>query len=125
MNKVNSIEDIQELKKKRNKPCQDYLGNTYPSIKDMCEHYNISPETLKRRIRVYHLSLKEALTRPVKHTGGIRCKDHLGHIYKSKAKLCEHYKISRKLFEYRITHGYTLEEALTLPPKTNKPDRNT
>ncbi len=62
MKKINSVMDIQELKKKRNKPCQDHLGNQYSSIKEMCEHYNIN----------------------------------------------------RKLFEYRINHGYTLEETLTL-----------
>ena len=116
MRRINSTVDIQESKKKRNKPCQDHLGNQYSSIKEMCEYYNIVPETFRRRLRVFHLSLEEALTQPVKPNGGNRCKDHLGHIYKSKSKMCEHYNISRKLFEYRINHGYTLEEALTLPP---------
>lgn len=121
MKRINSAEDIQELKKKRNKPCQDRLGNHYSSIKEMCAYYNIVPETLNRRMRVFHLSLKEALTQPVKPNGGKHCKDHLGHIYKSKSKMCEHYNISRKLFEYRINHGYTLKEALTLPSVTKKP----
>ena len=40
----------------------------------------------------------------------------------SRTKMCENYGINRKLFEYRIKNGYTLEEALTLPPK-EKPAR--
>lgn len=42
--------------------------------------------------------------------------------YKSRTKMCENYGIDRKLFEYRIKNGYTLEEALTLPSK-EKPVR--
>ena len=105
-----------------NTPCQDHLGNIYPSIKDMCKVYNINPETYSRRIKVYHMSVAEALTNPVKHNSGMRCQDHHGKYYKSRTKMCENYGIDRKLFEYRIKNGYTLEEALTLPPK-EKPAR--
>ncbi len=105
------------------KPCQDHHGNNYPSIKDMCKAYNINPESFTRRIKVYHMPLEEALTRPVKHNGGIRCTDHNGQTYKSRTKMCEHYGVDRKLFEYRINNGYTLEEALTLPPKGKKTAR--
>lgn len=85
-----------------NTPCQDHLGNIYPSIKDMCKVYNINPETYSRRIKVYHMTVAEALTNPVKHNGGMRCQDHHGKYYKSRTKMCENYGINRKLFEYRI-----------------------
>ena len=99
-------------------PCSDHLGNIYGSIKAMCEHWNIKPETYSRRIKVYHMSVEEALTRPVKANGGVRCSDHLGERYYSVTSMCRHYNIDRKLFEYRVSHGWTLENALTTPPRS-------
>lgn len=106
------------------KPCTDHLGNKYPTIKEMCKIYGLNPETYSRRINVYHMSVAEALTRPVKHNGGIRCQDHHGRCYKSRTRMCERYGIDRKLFEYRISHDWSLEDALTTPPKTEKPARD-
>ena len=57
------------------KKCTDHLGNEFPSIKEMCSHWGIQPETYTRRIKVYHLSVEEALTRPVKPNGGQSCRD--------------------------------------------------
>lgn len=106
-----------------NIPCKDHLGNSYPSIKEMCKVYSINPETYSRRVKVYKMSVAEALTRPVKHNGGQQIRDHKGILYKSRTRMCEQYGIARKVFEYRITHGWSLEEALTTPTKTNKPAR--
>lgn len=102
---------------KHDKPCKDHLGNDYPSIKSMCAHWKIQPETYTRRRNVYGLSLKEALTRPVKHNGGQRCSDHIGKKYRSRTSMCRYWNIDRKLFEYRISHGWSLEDALTRPRK--------
>jgi DNA-binding transcriptional regulator YhcF (GntR family) len=108
-------------KTSHNIPCKDHLGNKYPSIKDMCKVYGVNPETYSRRIKVYKMTVEEALTRPVKRNGGQQIRDHKGTLYKSHTRMCEHYGISRKLFEYRIAHGWSLEAALTTPPKTRKP----
>ena len=97
-------------------PCSDHLGNIYGSIKSMCTHWNISPETFTRRIRVCHLSLEEALTRPVKHNGGLKCTDHLGEEFFSVTSMCKHWGVARNLYEYRISHNWSLEEALSTPP---------
>ena len=103
------------------KACVDHLGNKYSTIKDMCKTYGINPETYSRRFNVYHMSVSEALTRPVKRNGGVRCYDHRGRSYKSRTQMCEHYGIDRKLFEYRINQNWSLEDALTIPPRTDKP----
>lgn len=97
------------------KKCTDHLGKEYPSIKEMCSHWGIQPETYTRRIKVYHLSVEEALTHPVKPNGGQACRDHQGTRFRSRTLMCEHWNMDRKLFEYRISHGWSLEDALTKP----------
>lgn len=44
-------------------------------------------------------------------------KDHLGCEYKSVQEMCKHYHISVQTYYYRINHGYSLEQALTLNKK--------
>ena len=95
--------------------CTDHTGTTYSSIKEMCAHWGIHPETYTRRIRVYHMSAEEALTTPVKPNGGQACRDHLGTRFRSRSRMCDHWNIDRKLFKYRISHGWSLEDALTKP----------
>ncbi len=102
------------------KPCSDHEGTLYPNIKSMCAHWNIRPETYSRRITVYKMSQEEALTRPVKPNGGIVCYDHLGEKYYSMTSMCEQWGIPRKLYEYRVSHGWTQERALTTPPRSTK-----
>ncbi len=101
-------------------PCKDHLGNRYPNIQSMCRKYDIHPETYTRRINVYHMSLEEALTRPVKPNGGQSCRDHNGRFFKSRTSMCEYWDIDRKLFEYRISHGWSLEDSLTKPRRRLK-----
>jgi len=98
---------------KHDKSCVDHQGKKFPSIKSMCAYWGILPETFTRRINVYGLSLEDALTRPVKPNGGQRCFDHNGKKYRSRSMMCRHYNIDRKLFEYRLSHGWSLEDSLT------------
>ena len=102
---------------KHDKPCTDHLGNHYPNIKSMCAHWHIRPETFSRRRTVYGMSLEEALTRPVKHNGGLWCTDHTGEEFRSRTEMCRFWNIDRKLFEYRISQGWSLEDALTRPKR--------
>ena len=99
-------------------PCSDHLGNILGSIKSMCAFWNIRPETYSRRIKVYNMTVKEALTRPVKPNGGVRCHDHLGNTYYSINEMCSYYGINHKLYKYRISHGWSQKAALTQPPKS-------
>ena len=99
------------------KPCCDHLGNVYGSIKAMCAFWNIHPETYSRRIKVYNMTIEEALTKPVKPNGGVKCQDHLGNTFYSINEMCSHYRIAHKLYEYRISHGWSQKEALTKPSR--------
>ena len=61
------------------------------------------------------MSVEEALTHPVKPNGGQACSDHEGTRFRSWSLMCEYWHIDRKLFEYRISHGWSLEDAITRP----------
>jgi len=100
----------------RKKPSVDHLGNYFDSIKSMCKHWNVPYEAYTRRVKIRGWSVEKALTSPVKHNGGIYCTDHNGKKYKSITKMCKRYNISRKQYCYRISHGWTQEEALTTLP---------
>ena len=102
------------------KPCFDHQGNIFGNIKSMCAHWHVKYETFSRRINVYHMSLEDALTRPVKHNGGLRCSDHLGEDFRSISSMCDHWGIDRKVYEYRLAHNWSQEEALSTPPGTHK-----
>lgn len=108
-----SIKEILSTPKKINPAnsheCYDYLGNKYSSIKEMCEHYNVSPSTYRSRIN-YGYSLKEALT-------GQRIFDHLGNGYLDVKSMCDAYGLKRSTYESRISKGWSLEKALTFKIK--------
>ena len=105
--------------KVHDKPCKDHQGNEYPNIKAMCERWGIQPATFSRRLKVYGLTLEEALTRQVKPNGGQRCNDHMGKRFRSRSMMCRYWNIDRKLFEYRIGQGWSLEDALSRPRRNH------
>lgn len=49
--------------------------------------------------------------------------DHKGNKFPSRKKMCDYWKVSYEAFQKRIKNGWTLEQALTLPPdsKINGP----
>ena len=108
------------MKKSHDIPCFDHEGNIYDNIKSMCSFWHIRPETFTRRMNVYGMTLEDALTRPVKPNGGLQCTDHCGEKFFSVTSMCKYWGISRKVYEYRISHGWTQEEALTKPSRLKK-----
>ena len=105
------------MKKSHDIPCFDHEGNIYDNIKSMCSFWHIKPETFTRRMNVYGMTLEEALTRPVKPNGGLQCTDHCGEKFFSVTSMCKYWGIGRKVYEYRISHGWTQEEALMIPSR--------
>ena len=100
-----------------NKKCTDHLGNTYNSVKEMCQHYNVKAETYKRRLRAGYTQ-EQALTgeevqygRPHRETK--KCTDYLGNTYNSVIEMCQHYNVKVDTYKYRLRAGYTQEQALT------------
>ena len=66
------------------KKCKDHTGREFPSIKAMCEFWNIPPETFRRRMAVYGYPLEKALSMPLKSNSNNLCYDHLGAEFRSK-----------------------------------------
>lgn len=101
-----------DRQKEWNGSCQDYLGNWYDSLKDMCEAHNISVATFKDRLKD-GWDLKGCLTGENATGGSKKCQDHLGNMYPSYVKMCEHWGISYGLFMGRLQNGWSIEDALT------------
>jgi hypothetical protein len=95
----------------------DHLGNEYKSMQAMLDHYGISYVPFMYRLQIMKLSLEEALTRPMNSNlaTAIKCKDHLGNVFESKAAMCDHWHIPRTVFFRRQRQGWSLERSLTTP----------
>lgn len=94
--------------------CEDHLGNSYNSKKEMCEHWGIPTDTFISRIK-HGWTVEAALTTPVNKSTVYNKEDHLGHIFASKKEMCEHWGISVSSFDERIKKGWTLQKALETP----------
>ena len=92
------------------KPCQDHLGNNYPTISEMLESYKIEPSIYYKYCKT--MSFEEILE---KYNPLVDATDHLGKKYRSRRAMCKAYNINDKTFLDRITNGMSLEDALTLP----------
>lgn len=131
---------IGEPRRNNGKMVSDHLGNTYSSIKEMCNAYSVKDSTYQYRIRNGY-TVEEALTgnrkklvppsplkvlevekqklekkseTPKKPENSII--DHLGNQYGSTLEMCQAYGIRVDTFKYRMKHGSSLEEALTRVP---------
>ncbi len=115
------------MKKQKNsywdhsKPCKDHLGNKYPTLTAMATAYGLTDACLSRRLNIYHFPLEKALTTPTRNSPK-PIYDHKGNWFKSVSELAEHYHIDRKTLTYRLSHGWTMEEALSTPAG-EKPSR--
>lgn len=91
---------------------KDHLGNSYPSMQAMAEHYGISKETFLKRYKT--MSLKDALT-SFKHY------DHEGNGFNSIEDMCKFWGISVNLYESRHnTHHWPLKDSLERPAQAYK-----
>ncbi len=95
---------------------KDHLGNTFTTIDDMCQFWNISKKQYMINIR-NNCSIEKALTTVTTWTV---CKDHLGNIYKSINEMARTYGTNKTTIRSRIELGWTLKEILTKPQKIVK-----
>ena len=105
-------------------PIKDHLGNTYSSIRKMCDAYGINHATYQCRIK-QGWSQKDALTiKPgsiLFNKGSSRTvSDHLGNRYASMAEMCRAYNIPSRTLKDRLKRGFSLEEALTMDKQCGK-----
>lgn len=97
---------------------KDHKNNTFKTIKDLCQHYNLPRHIYKYRME-RNWSLKDALEtplyeRPIKYSKN-PASDHLGNDYPSCNAMCQHYDIDMYLYKRRIKKGWSKEKALTTP----------
>lgn len=102
---------------------KDHLGNEFPSVSRMCEHYCMPVSTYINRIS-RGWTLEQALTErhdttARKHGYKKLWTDHKGNTYKSVGEMCAAYNITEKIFwsRKRICK-WPLEKILTEPLQT-------
>lgn len=96
------------------KVCRDHLGNEFPTMCAMCEHWGISKVVFTSRIR-QGWDTERALTEPVlkRRKKSKPCYDHLGNEFRNVMEMCKHYGVMRTAFYERLHEGHSLEEALS------------
>ena len=97
----------------------DHQGKIFQSQKAMAEHWGIKPLMYSDRIR-NGWTKEEALTIPPggRRDGknGKKCCDHEGREFSSCRLMAEYWHISPKILSKRQRSGWSLKDALTLPP---------
>ena len=108
---------IKKVTTRKKVPVYDHMGNIFPSLKALCQHYGINKTTLRERLKAMPLS--DALILPInskKTPSKYRCKDHTGREYVSMTSMCKVYGTPLSTFLDRIHKGWTMERSLTQPP---------
>ena len=99
----------------------DGKGNVFDTVYEMCIFYGITERAYQERIK-NGWTIEKTLTTPVKRIKPTPCTDHRGRTYASVAQMCQRYGIGYYTYDYRIKHGWTMEEALTTPAGRKKPE---
>lgn len=100
----------------------DHLGQHFSSIREMCNYWNIKPGTYANRIR-RGFSIKDALMTPVnkkQFNHRISKNKTIRNSYETINDMCISYNIKPATVYHRLSKGWTLEDALTIPVKTPK-----
>lgn len=87
----------------------DHLGNTFHSISECADCYEIPMKTLSYRLN-HGWSIEKALLTPVKSK---LITDHVGQEFSNAKMMCKHWNISYELYRSRIRDGWSVEDALT------------
>ena len=107
--------NLEDYKKKEiSSDITDHLGNVFKSKSAMLEHYGVSREVFKSRLKRGD-TLEQAL-RPVNSQ---KTFDYLGNEFPSLGAMLEHYNISYDTYYRRVSKGYSLERTLTKEVNSN------
>ena len=117
---IDGVDETTEIKKKRNKPCEDHLGNKFPSFAAMCRFHHMTTENVRGRIK-RGATVEEALTQ----RGFFKSsrekekpfEDHLGNKFESFAAMCRFHGVNTEVTRSRVKAGMPLEKALTMPSR--------
>lgn len=110
-----SLDEIVNNYKPRNKKVKDHLGNSFNSIRDMCRFWNTTEHVYTSRVS-NGMSVKDALTKPIRRGGGIRKElkytDFNGNSFTTKEAMCRANGVNVSSLCRRMKNGETQEEAL-------------
>lgn len=104
---------------------RDHKGNSYRTIKSMCNAYGLYTNLFRNRIKK-GWTLQEALETPIQHRkraprgNGIVKDPTTRKIFPSVEALCEAYSIDRVTYISRIRRGWKPKDALLTPVRTYK-----
>lgn len=84
----------------------------FSSIDDICDYYNISSQSLKKRLK-RGMSLRDALLEDTNYNNNNITVDYKGVKFRSFAEMCRHYGKRVGTVSYRLSQGYSLKDALT------------
>lgn len=97
------------------RPTTDHTGREFPSVKAMCEAWDLDVSTFRHRLEL-GMSLREALTVPKNATPSAKtAKDHTGQEFGSIQDMCKAWGIDYTLYANRVAHGWDTGRALTEP----------
>lgn len=103
---------------------RDHLGNTFISLAAMCRFWKKDPRIVWYRLEA-GWSIKDALTKPftpANQRNRTWCRDHLGRAFISQKEMARAWGVSIHTFRGRVKLGWSIEDALTKPPKlTGRP----
>lgn len=103
--------------------CVDHLGNSYPSVRDMCRHYGVAFDTYYSRLH-NGWTLKDTLTKSkvggTRGRGAIKCTDHEGNVFESRIEMANYWGIDIMVLNKRQRLGWSLKRALTTPVRSVK-----
>lgn len=106
-----SVEDAVTFPNLSSARSVDYLGREYPSLRQMAKAYGISQATLNYRLDK-GVALKKALDKDFSLR---KCHDHLGQVFTSAVERARHWGQEPTLVYGRLSRGWTVKDALTIP----------
>ena len=88
-------------------------GDTYTSLQKLADAYEINRTTLASRLKA-GIPLEEALKSGNRIKKG--CVDPNNKYFESVADMCKHWGIPKGVYKNRIYYGWSMIDALTIPP---------
>lgn len=100
----------------------DHNGNTFDSIRQLCEFWDIPRRTFLRRLNVTQSPQKaiEYCLNNKRPTRSKKSKDHLGNEFESISDMCKYYNITPSAYKDRQRKKWSLEQTLTTPLSEKK-----
>jgi hypothetical protein len=96
---------------------EDHLGNKYSSAKERAEAYGLENSVVRTRLR-RGWNLEKALTTKADgKTDSVQVTDSHGNIFGSIREMADAYGMKYHTLQGRLKKGWSVEDALTIPPK--------